>query len=229
MKYILEEEEAPMFYSSYGKFVHKLIEEYNVGLIEKEVMPSKFLIRFSKEVVGERPSDTTVAKYLQKGFEYFSEFNPMPFNVIGTEEEVRFKIGEYNFVGFIDCIGEIDGELVVLDHKSRDLKPRSKRKKPTLGDIELDEMLVQLYLYAEAVYQIYGKYPVLLQFNCFKEMALISEKFNREKCEEAKQWAIETIKDIREVDEFLPSVEYFKCKNICGLHKECCYWEEGTG
>ena len=37
-------------------------------------------------------------------------------------------------------MGEEDGYLVIVDNKSRDLKQRSKREKPTLKDKELDSM-----------------------------------------------------------------------------------------
>ena len=51
--------------------------------------------------------------------------------------------------GVIDLVGRSDtGGLVIVDHKSRALKPRSKRKKPTKTNQELDEYLRQLYLYA---------------------------------------------------------------------------------
>lgn len=227
LRYIFEDVEQPMFYSSYGKFIHELIEAYNKGEVGKDSLVTEFLTNFSSRVKGERPPESTVSKYISKGVDYFKAFNELPYNTVATEEFVEFVINGYNFVGFIDYLGEKDGDYYVVDHKSRDLKPRSKRSKPTKSDEELDEMLVQLYLYAEAVKQKYGKYPRKLIFNCFKEGRIIEEDFNEEACERAKLWAVNTIMAIKNADDFYPAVDFFHCKYLCGYHNECCYWNGG--
>lgn len=216
-----------MFYSSYGKFIHELIAAYNNGELSKESLVLEFLTKFSSKVLGDRPSESIVSKYVDKGVEYFKKFNGLPFNTVATEQFVEFKVGEFNFIGFIDYLGERDGDLYIIDHKSRDLKPRSKRSKPTKSDEELDEMLVQLYLYAEAVKQKYGKYPKKLIFNCFKSGLLVEEEFNETACEKAKLWAVNTIMAIKNSEDFYPTVDFFHCKYLCGYHNECCYWNGG--
>lgn len=225
MKYIKNEEEEPMFYASFGSFMHSLLEKYYRGDVKKEDLQTEFLIGFQDNVLGTRPQESTVQKYINAGLEYFKTFEDLPYKPVAIEKFVRFEVGGEKFCGFIDYLGEKDGELYIVDHKSRDLKPRSHRKKPTLKDQELDDMLRQLYLYAAAVHQEYGKFPKALCFNCFKTGTLIEEPFNEDAYNEAIEWTINNIRRIKNTEEFWPNIDFYSCYYICGLRGECCYWE----
>jgi hypothetical protein len=224
LSYILDEKEAPMFYAQYGSFIHSLLERYYKGELPKEQLLTEFLLNFSTEVQGERPPAETVQKYIRLGTEYFRDFQPLPIEVLSVEEELHFDLDGHPFVAFLDLVGIHDGKIAIIDHKSRDLKPRSTRKKPTLKDQELDEMLRQLYLYAYGLKQVHGDLPDVLCFNCFKNGQFIEEKFSRTAYDEAIDWAKRTIGEISEEEDFQPDVDYFKCKNLCGFHDRCCYF-----
>lgn len=218
--------EAPQFFSSYGRWVHKLIEQYYKGELSKDELSIKFLFDFQKEVQGTRPQENTVQKYIQAGLKYFDEFEPLSFNTVAVEKKVNFEVDGSPFVGFIDYLGEKDGEYYIVDNKSRDLKPRSNRGKPTVKDRELDEMLRQLYIYSAAVKQEYGKFPKALCFNCFKAGTFIEEPFSEEAYNESIEWAKKNIEDIENTDDFYPNREFFSCRYICGYNTECCYYQE---
>ena len=205
--------------------MHKLLEKYYKGELNKEEMQTKFLFDFSKEVQGPRPQESTVRKYIDLGLRYLEQFQPFPFNMIDVEKRVEFKIQGRPFIGFIDYLGEKNGELYIVDNKSRELKPRSKRATPTVKDKELDEMLKQLYIYSAAIKEEYGKFPKSLCFNCFKNQTFIEEPFNMAAYERAIQWALSEIESIEGVEDFYPSIDYFGCYYICGVHDDCCYWE----
>lgn len=145
--------------------------------------------------------------------------------MLSVEECVKFKIDGRDFVGYIDFLGEDDDGLVIVDHKSRALKPRTARKKPTKSDIELDEYLRQQYLYAEAIRQKFGSYPKKLCFNIFRNDLLIQEDFQSDACDEAKQWSLDQIGKIREEEGFRPRPEFFKCRYLCGVNHLCEYFE----
>ena len=228
LKYISGCKEVPQFYASYGSFMHKLIEEFYRGKLTKEEMLTKFLFDFQTEVKGERPKESTVSKYIQCGVEYLRGFSPFSYKMIDVEKKVEFEIGGKKFIGFIDYLGEKDGEYYIVDNKSRELKPRSKRAKPTVKDQELDEMLKQLYLYAAAVKQEYGKFPKALCFNCFKNGVFIEEPFSEKVFSETIEWFLKAIDNIADENDFLPYLDYFSCKNICGVKDECCYYELGV-
>lgn len=225
LKYIKHIPERPQFYASYGSFMHKLIEQYYKGELTKEEMQIKFLFDFSKEVHGARPQEGIVKKYIQCGNQYLKDFEPFPYKMLGVEKKIVFNLESFPFVGYIDYLGEKDGALHVIDNKSRDLKPRSTRAKPTVKDKELDDMLRQLYLYAGAVKDEYGCFPESLCFNCFKSETFIEEPFSEEAYKEAVSWAGKSIEEIADADEFPPNIEYFACKYICGVNDECCYWQ----
>ena len=223
LKYIKRYDESDKFYASYGSFMHKLIELFYRGELTKDEMLIRFLSDFSKEVKGIRPKETTVQKYIESGCEYLKGFSKFPFNMIDVEKRIVFTIGEYKFIGFIDYLGEKDGNLYIVDNKSRDLKPRSNREKPTVKDRELDSMLKQLYIYSVAVEQEYGVLPKALCFNCFRTGVFIKEQFDIQKYEEAKQWALDSIERISQAEDFEPNIEFFSCFYICGVSDHCEY------
>lgn len=223
LKYIKHCKETPQFFSSYGSFMHRLIEQYYKGEISQEEMYTKFLFDFTTEVQGVRPQGNTVKKYIQAGLNYLKTFKPFPYNMVAVEKKIDFEIDGIPFVGVIDYLGERDGEFYIIDNKSRDLKPRSSRSTPTLKDNELDDMLRQLYIYAAAVKREYGRFPKSLCFNCFKTGTFIEEPFKEEVYVKTLDWAKKSIEAIKDTDDFYPSVDYFSCRYICGVNEECDY------
>ena len=224
MKYILGEHGAETFYASYGSFMHKLLERFYGGQITKDEMMFEFLSGFSEQVRGDRPQESTVAKYIQDGIKCIDNLEPFQMNAVGVELKVKYEIEGIPFIGVIDYLGELDGEYYIIDHKSRALKPRSKRKKPTKNDNEIDEMMRQLYLYSAAVKQLYGKYPAYLCINCFRNGTFIKEPFDIDKYNETMRWVKNTVAFIEDNNDFSPNIEDFRCYNLCGYRDECVYW-----
>lgn len=222
--YIRGEQEAPMFYASYGSFLHSILGRFYDGELEKDDLAMEFLSKFTEEVKGERPAASTVVKYIQTGLEFLKNMQPMRFRTIGVEKELHFDLEGFPFVAFVDYIGEENGKIAVVDHKSRELKKRSGRKKPTAKDLELDEMLRQLYIYSHGIYQITGEFPTLLCFNCFRNGEFIEEPFNETDYHKSLDWAARKIEEIASEEEFRPYVDYFQCKYLCGMHDDCCFW-----
>ena len=214
-----------MYYSSYGSFMHKLIERYYKGEINREQMKVEFLTGFSKEVRGDRPSEKVVSSYISDGQKFIDTFVDIPYNILDVEKRLEFSICGKKWVGVIDIIGEKDGELYIIDNKSRALKPRSKRKKPTGNDRDLDEMLKQLYVYAAAVEQAYGKLPKALCFNCFRNNTFIEEPFDADIYESVISEFTNMINRIEgsELEDFYPRIDYFYCNYLCGFSHECEY------
>jgi len=228
LHYLLNFQDEDKFYASFGSFMHHLLEQFYTGKKDRSELVMEFIADFQEKVVGKRPSEKILSKYIQNGVNYLQAFDPLPFNVIDIEKRVRFSIqrdGEpdIQMIGIIDYLGEKDDELYIVDHKSRKLSPRSNRAKPTLKDKELDKMLRQLYVYSIAVEQNYGKLPNYLCFNCFRSNELIVEPFKQEAYEEAKQWVIDTVKKIENTAEFPPKQDLFSCFWICGVNRHCKY------
>ena len=230
MKYIKNYKDKPLFYAEYGKFIHEIIEKFYDGTVPKHKLSVEFLINFSSRIKGSRPNASIVKKYIESGKNYFMNFEEFPYETVSVEEEVSFKIRGIPFIGFIDYVGKLDDEYVIIDNKSRDLLPRSNRSKPTKKDKELDDMLKQLYVYSAAVKQKYGKFPKYLCFNCFKNGVFIKEQFDIQKYYEVEDWVEETVRRIEDTEDFDAKPEFFKCKYLCGVSDYCDYkdWKSGN-
>lgn len=225
LDYIDQYNKEEKFYASYGTLMHDILAKYYGGNISKDRMPIEFLTRFYGDVKGELPSGKIVESYIQKSLLYLRNFEGTDLHVIDVEKKVDFEIGGIKFTGFIDLIGEKDGNIIIVDHKSRDLKQRSGRVKPTLKDIELDEYLRQLYLYSKAVKDEFGKFPTELWFNCFKSGNVIKENFCPDGYEKAIKWALDTIEKIKNDSDFEANYNYFYCRWICGQSWNCDEYE----
>lgn len=223
LKYISKEKGENKFYSSYGRFIHSILQLYYLGFYKKGELRNVFLSGFQTNVQGERPSGTIVQRYIESGLSYFDNLKPLPFPIKEIEKKLDFNLDGIRMTGVLDLLCEQDGEYIIVDHKSRDLKPRSSRKTPTENDKLLDSMLRQLYLYAYGVKECYGKFPKELCFNCFRSGTLIREPFRQDKCEEALRWAKDRVEEIKNEEDFSPTIEYFFCRFLCDVSGECVY------
>ncbi len=225
LKYIREEKTGPTFFASFGSFLHKLIDRYYSEGRKPDQLVTDYLTGFRREVEGSSPNSKIYSNWFQSGLRYLRSIQPLPFSVLETELKAEFPVYGVPMMGFIDYVGTDGDDLVIVDHKSRDLKPRSNRKKPTKQDEELDDYLRQLYLYSAAVEQKYGRLPKLLCFNCFRTGTLIREQFDEEKFIEAKQWLKRRTEAIAEEEEFRPNMDWFQCRYLCECRDECEYFE----
>ena len=225
LKYINKSEEKENFFSDYGSFMHGLIERFYKGELKKDELGTEFLLGFMNNVKGEIPPRVSVSKYISNALEYFGSFKEFDMNIVAVEKRFDFKLDGIPFVGYVDLIGEKDGDYYIIDHKSRDLKPRSKRKNPTAKDKELDTMLRQLYIYSAAFNREYGVFPKALCFNCFRTGTFIEEPFDENAYDEALGWVKKNIEEIMNSSEFYPNIDYFSCRYICGVSGDCEYFQ----
>ncbi len=214
-----------LFFSSYGLFLHKLIELYYRGEKSTSELYDLYLQEFRQRVQGGAPSETVFSNYFRSGLAYLKSFQPFPYRTVAVEKRFRCKLEGVPLVGCVDYIGERDGELVIVDHKSKILKPRGRRAKPTKSDQELDAYLVQLYLYAAAVEGLYGKLPSALCFNCFRVPLLIEEPFREEAYAESRRWFAGRVAEITKEAVFAPKADFFKCRYLCEMQDFCDYCE----
>lgn len=213
------------FFSSYGSFMHELLQQYHADTLPRHKLALRYLTGFQSAVQGPPPSEKVFVNYFSDGLGYLKTAAPVVDKTIATEKKYRFKLGGRSFVGVVDLIGITDGKLEIVDHKSKALKPYSGREKPTSTDRELDEYYRQLYLYSIPVAAEFGKYPDKLCFNCFRTGAIIKSDFDSQKLEQAKTWALQEIDRISAADSFPPSVDYFKCHYLCDMCQHCEYYE----
>lgn len=227
LKYIRypEENGKPMFFSDYGSFVHELIAAYYSGEKTADQVHIEYLTGFNDHVLGRAPNDKVFTNYFVSGSQYLRSIQPSENEVVAVEQKVETSVSDIPFVGYIDRIDRNkDGDLLVIDNKSRTLKPRSGKTKPTKADEELDDYLLQLYIYSSFVKDKYGMFPCQLCFNCFRNGTFIVEPFLPEKYEAALKWVSDMVAIIEEEKDFRPDMEYFKCRYLCEMNDRCDYY-----
>ena len=224
MKYICGLEEAPMFFSSFGSFFHSLLAGYYSGQLSKSDAETKYLLGYSEETQGDAPSYDMRLSFFEQGRDAIASISPIPGQVMDVEQFVKFDVGDRPFIGFVDLVYKSkDGALVIMDHKSTALKPRSKRQKPTLTDQNLDSYLRQLYLYSIPIQAKYGQYPDFLEFNCYRTGVVIREQFQKAALDETCSWALQTIDQIAQEKDWNPNLDWWQCHFICGYCDQCEY------
>lgn len=215
-----------MFFANYGKFVHELIASFYSGEKSREELEAEYLRDFRAHVKAYAPNRTVFKNYFVDGLNYIRRLQKPKNKVLSVENKVEFQIGNIPMIGYIDRLEEDqDGRILVIDNKSRTLKPRSHRSKPTKTDEELDQYLRQLYLYSIPVQDQFGKPPDKLCFDCFRSQLFIEEPFNEMASENAKQWVKDRVDEIAVETEFRPNMEYFKCRHLCEMQDYCDYFE----
>lgn len=223
--YLMHAPKETLFFSSYGSFVHEALELFYKGELTADDLPFYYLSNFSKKVSGFAPSESIRSNYRLQGLECMLHPVRPAEKILAVEQKLDFRIGRYAFTGVIDLLLEReDGGLVIWDNKSRALKPRSGRAKPTKTDQELDKYLRQLYIYAAAVEQSRTILPSELVFYCYRTGTIIREKFDLDAYFAAKQWAEGVIDTICTTKTFLPSVNFYFCKNLCDIAEDCEYF-----
>lgn len=224
LRYICGLPGKQMFFASYGTFLHKLLASFHSGEASADTLTDVYLRDFRQEVRGNAPGAKVFTSYFQSGLAAVQNMEHFPLHTLGVEQKVEFSVGGYPFVGYIDYLGEDHGGIALIDHKSRALKHRSFRDKPTHSDIELDEYLRQLYVYSIAVEALYGARPTSLCFNCFRTHTLIWEPFLDQAFAASQEWLLSRIQAIRNASGFPPSMEFFKCNYLCEMQDHCEYY-----
>ena len=221
LRYILHERSDDLFYATYGTFIHSLLAGLYDGKYTKDELVPRYIQGFFSSVRGKSPGLKVFGDYYAQGLQAMQ--NPWyPHDQItGIETKILYDIGKYKFTGFIDLtLLKQDNSLVIVDHKSHNLSPRSNRKKPTLKDQELDNYLKQLYLYSAGIEQTMGRKPDWLVFNCYRSGIQIEEPFKEDAYQESLKWALDTIDEIERCD--WPALgSFYQCRYICDVAREC--------
>lgn len=217
LKYLCGEKGKDMYFAKYGSFIHEILADFYAGKITANEAYMRYLRDFKTEVNVYYPNRNVWKKYFDSGAEFLKKISmPADRKVVGVEKEIHFQVENVDFIGYIDRLDQFpDGSYAIVDHKSRILKPRSGRKKPTKADEELDKYLRQLYLYSRYLEQEIGVLPTKLCINCFRAGVFIEEPFHEEVYREVLKWAVGEVRRIEREEDFEAKPEYFKCNHLC--------------
>lgn len=224
LRYICGLQGKDLFFASYGTFIHRLLALYYSGEKTAGEITDLYLADLLSSIPGSAPKAQIFSDYFAAGLNCVQDPPVLPYKPAAIEKKVSFQIGSLPMVGYIDYVGQRNDTYAIVDHKSRKLSPRSQRQKPTVKDKELDEYLVQLYLYAASLEQEIGILPEELCFNCFRSGLLIRERFDPYAYRAAQDWLCSWVSRIREESDFPPSMDFFRCQYLCEMQDECMYF-----
>ena len=211
------------FFAEFGSFMHMILQLYLSGTLRLEELPVFYIRHFAGQVRARAPNDRIYRSYFEQGLCYLDSLSFPKREILGVERQYSFTFAGKPWIGYIDLCS-MDGEkLILTDHKSRLLKPRSGRAAPTKSDLELDAYLRQLYVYSAAVHEHTGRWPDELEFNCFRGGTLIREPFLPERCAEVEEWARGRITEITVNDTWKPHPDYWRCNYLCDVCADCEY------
>lgn len=209
--------------AEFGTFVHKILELYANGLINKEEMLNYYYQNFSKEIkssfvlkLTDKFSKNLFTTYFESGEKYIENFDEFKdFSIIEAEYEFKENIlDSFILHGKIDLIArDKNNDLVIIDHKSK-----GKFKKG-----EKEEYAKQLYLYALAVKRKYGEYPKYLFFNMFRTQEMVKIEFDIDEYNKVLKWFTSCVDEIENAFDFTANKDTFFCRNFCDFRKICKY------
>ena len=222
--YITHEQREGNAFAQYGSFVHSLLERWGKDELAVYELLDEYENGFFDSVTQEFPPNKYTdleRKYYDDGAQFLTNFEGVDAEkTLGVEEhfEIPMKAtddrDDFAIRGFIDLIYiDSKGRLVVHDWKSK-----AKFKSPD----EQKEYARQLYIYSLYIKQKYGKYPDLLRFHMFRNRKNIDIKFNENDLNEAIKWVQETVKEIRDCNEFESRPDDFYCQYLCDMRLKCC-------
>ena len=214
--YILKERGLGNSFANYGTMVHEIFEKYAKGQLEIFELSDEFEKQFESNVWDFPPNRYVdlCESYKNQGIDYFNNFDGFDdYKILGVEKEINFEIDGYKFIGYIDSLLENkEGNLIIQDFKSKaSFKSKAEKK----------EYARQLYLYSIPIIEEYNKYPTKLIFNMFRKQNIVEIPFDIKALEEAKEWALNTIKLISKEEKFEANINEFFCNQLCN-HREIC-------
>ena len=198
-------------------------------------MPEYYSEHFASDIQFDPPFNKYVdlrQSYFDDGMEYFSNFDPSVldlYDVLGVEKEIRFELGGKMFVGYIDCLlrDKQTDCIIILDHKSAKMKFKKTGEVSKTDQRHFDDFKRQLYLYSIPIIEEYGKCDELA-WNLFRMNKRISIEWNQNDFEEAKNWAVNTIKMIENFGQYNANPEnYYYCHNLCSQRLSGCEFMGG--
>lgn len=223
-KYIEHKSGEGNAFSSYGSFVHEILEKYAKGEYRLWDLPSIYEWGFDAAIKEKFPWNkykNLRQSYHDEGLTFLKKFQGYDdYKILGVEQGFEIQISDWTLIGYIDLIFEDDGEIVIRDYKS---------KAEFKNDKELKEYARQMYLYSTYVKKEYGKFPKELQFlNFRKTMEPKIIAFDEDDYNEAIEWANNTVREIRNAFAYPPMslrCGDFYASELCNHRKYCIYNE----
>ena len=216
------------YYAEVGSFVHEILAKIFSGELNQDDAAQYFVDNYDNNIFY-KVKKSTMDKTFELIADYFANLDISwldNYEIIGVELEVKFKVDDYEFIGFIDLLlrDKRDGKIVVIDHKSSEypFKQNGSIKKKSEHSFNLYKK--QMYLYCHAVKQLYGEFPKEITWNHFKDGGKFATiPFIQSEYDETMDWFRKTLMTIDGENDFEPTPDFFYCHNLCNFRASCEY------
>lgn len=212
LKYIEGHQEKPNVYAMFGSFVHHILERYFKSELCAFELADVFEAEYSQNVTEKFQFYNIYKSFYNKTLDYLKHFEGINGEIVGVEEKLETKFGDYDFIGYADLIMRDDKGLFIVDHKSHAaFKSKTER----------EEYFKQLYLYAECIKRKYGEYPYKLVFNMFRVPQMETEIFSASQSKKSVDWFQNSVSKILLHTDWDCVINDWYCGNLCGF--DCTY------
>ena len=212
LNYVLGDRGEDNYFSNIGTLTHELIEKYNKGELFDWDLPIELEKQYAL-MQYDPPFPAMGKKYRQQINDFFlvDDFSQYfkDYKILEMEDEKVFKVGEYEFKGYPDMVGEhTQHGLSIVDYKTA---KKYEGKK-------LHHNIMQLYLYAIPIKEKYGKYPdSLIYFYPREDVKEDVIKFNMKDMDRTIKFVMDIIPRI---EKFIAETE----KDSSGIEPRCNMW-----
>lgn len=237
LNYIVNDDDVYLsennYYAEVGSYVHEILAMILSGKLTPDDASQYYVDNFFDNVFY-KTRQSAMDKTFESCAEYFAnvDFGWLNnYEILGVEQEVKFKIDQYDFIGYIDLLlrDKRDGRIVIVDHKSSGYPFTLDGKLNYKSKDTFPKYKKQMYLYSHAVKELYGEFPKLLVWNHFKDGGQLAKiEFSENDYADAVKWAVDTIHISEAEEEYAPTMGYFYCTNLCNFRNSCDYVKDKT-
>ena len=230
LKYIEKPDGIDNFWAENGRAVHSTLEGYFKGNIPLNEI-CEYYIKLYDTICCET-KQSVMDKCFEECANFFSEYDfgfIDKYEILGVEKKCDFRIGKYNFTGYIDLLlkDKETGEITIFDHKSSQF-PFKKNGVDILKNCQenFESYKYQMYLYCKQVIDEYGSYPDKITWLHFRDQKLATIDFNIDEYNATLKWATDTIKKIYRDSEFKAMESFMLCEKLCDFRDGDCDYKE---
>lgn len=233
LKYIVNDDSQYLaegnFYAEVGSFVHEILAMIFNGELSVDDAPQYYIDHY-EEAVCYKVKQSTMDKTYEACANYFAtvDFEWLKdYEILGVEMEVNLTIDKYDFIGFIDLLlrNKETDEIILIDHKSAAYPLKKDGSVLAKSKESFASYKKQMYLYCNAVNQLYGKFPTIITWNHFKDGKVATIKFDENEYKESMQWFTDTIHKIEKEEDFTETQDFFYCSTLCD-YRNCCEYRK---
>lgn len=232
LQYILKDPNNYLPESNYwaenGSVVHETLQKIFKGELKTEDANQYYIDHYDSDVCY-KAKPATMKKTFEACSTYFAkvDFNWLKYyEILGVELEVNLEVSGYKFIGFIDLLlrRKDNNKIILMDHKSGQYFFKKDGTLKKSKEESFYSYRKQMYMYCNAVKQMYGQFPDMIVWNHFKDGGKFSTiPFNQSDYDIAMEWFFDTIHQIEQEQDFPPRLDFFYCVNLCSFRHSCEY------